>query len=340
MIAEIYQDIADVMIGKPHELLSEQDIDEIIGNFDPQRFEPPVVLEHDEDGTAKTFPFNLGKIMKLYKEGRALWARVGMHTALAQLIKDGLVKGRSIQFFRNYENTGKAGMRHLSFLGKSPPQIKGMPAVALSENYNDNNKESVTIEFQEEEKRCKLEPINLREGEKMPDVKESVFTLSQHEALLDAAVEKAKSDAAVMLSEKEAGLSGEIEKLSETVSAKDAEITTLRESIVALSEEKKKIQIVSFLNENQLKFLPAHRESIEAELMELSDKTRAVKMKNMAELPDIIELGERSGASTAAPISSAGGVTAVERAMFGLTEDDMRKYGGMAERALNAGRQK
>lgn len=339
-----YDNITDMMIGKPHEMLSEKEIDEIIDNFNPEYFDPPVVLEHDEEGTAKTFPFNLGKIQKLYKNGKTLWAKVALHDALAEMIRGGLVKGRSLQFFRNYEKTGKAGMRHLSFLGKSPPRIKNMPAVALSEDelkksYEkiDINGEFATIEFQEKEKtKCTVDGIYLREGKKMPET-ESVFTLKQHETLVAAAVEKAKSEFAVTLSEREAELNENITTLGETVNEKDTKIAELEKNIATLSDENKKIQIISFLDANQLKFLPAHRGAIEEELMELSDKTRATRMKNITEMPDIISLGEDVKAKEAAPGGKKSEISEDDKAMFNLSDDDIKKYARATNIAMSEG---
>lgn len=128
-------------------IFTEADLDDMVNLYDPQNVHnAPVVLGHP-----KTDSPAFGWADSLRRVGKDLWAKAKMLPEMVDWIKRGLYGTRSIAVYRDPEGPGKgkAYLRHIGFLGATPPVIKGMPPVPI-EMGGDNGK-FVELEFADTE---------------------------------------------------------------------------------------------------------------------------------------------------------------------------------------------
>lgn len=98
-----------------------KDLDEMIENFDPKQHEPPVTIDHRQDGPA------MGWVKRIWRKGTFLYAELHECTKeFLDLLREGKFKKISVEIWRNYEDTGKIVLAAVSFLGSGKPQVKGM----------------------------------------------------------------------------------------------------------------------------------------------------------------------------------------------------------------------
>lgn len=104
----------------PQGTITEDDLNTIVANFNPEYHDPPLVKDHQEWGPA------FGWAKELWKEGRSLWTKL---RDIPGVVKDEIRQGDwrkiSSAFYPDFEDKGMA-LRHVSLLGACPPQVKGM----------------------------------------------------------------------------------------------------------------------------------------------------------------------------------------------------------------------
>jgi len=93
-------------------------------------------------------------VEKLWVEDDRLMAELDLHPALAEMVKQGLYKNRSVSLYEYPD--GRKYLRHVGFLEAQPPQVKGMKPVELKEKEGAEIKE-FTFESIEELRKRQLE---------------------------------------------------------------------------------------------------------------------------------------------------------------------------------------
>jgi hypothetical protein len=108
-------------------------LDQIAENYDAARHEAPVVVGHP-----KTDSPAFGWVKALYRKGASLFAKAELLPEMVDSISQGLYRKRSVAFYPpdapSNPNPGKWSLRHVGFLGGSPPAVKGLADVKFSEN--------------------------------------------------------------------------------------------------------------------------------------------------------------------------------------------------------------
>jgi hypothetical protein len=114
----------------PQGEFSAEDIQSIADNYDPESvFEAPGSVDHRQQG------FAYGWVSDLKAEAGRLYAKFRqVPEAFAKAIKEGRVKNRSIELFRDFQGKDLY-LKAVSWLGVKPPQVTGMedPAGAIEQ---------------------------------------------------------------------------------------------------------------------------------------------------------------------------------------------------------------
>jgi hypothetical protein len=115
------------------------DLDAMVANYDPAHHEAPVVVGHPETD-APAF----GWVAGLRRVGDMLQAKLRqIAPQFEALVREGRFKKRSVAFYRTARGLA---LRHLGFLGASPPEVKGLTDLQLCE-FSDSGT-FITVEFQ------------------------------------------------------------------------------------------------------------------------------------------------------------------------------------------------
>jgi len=201
--------------GRKH-TFAEADLDRIAA-YDPARHEAPLVVGHPKDNAPA-----YGWVERVYREGGTLLADFkDVAPEFADLVQSGRFKKRSISLYPD------GSLRHVGFLGATPPAVKGLKDVAFAEG------EARTFEFAEESD---------------PDADKSLFTRFA-EAFLGLAgpgrtgkpaVSPAANKEKPMGGDKDlavqvAALTAKVAEFSEAQSAKDQRIAVLEAANKALA---------------------------------------------------------------------------------------------------------
>ncbi|QHN04419.1 hypothetical protein FTO74_14380 [Granulicella sp. WH15] len=118
---------------------SSSDIDQIIANYDPAHHEAPVVIGHPAtDAPAYAWVESLRRVgAKLQGKFKQIVP------AFEEAVEAGRYKKRSVSL---YSSAKGFALRHVGFLGGSPPEVKGLADI----KFENEDSESVEIEFAEE----------------------------------------------------------------------------------------------------------------------------------------------------------------------------------------------
>lgn len=115
-------------------MFTEQDLDEVIGTYAPDRHEAPLIIGHDQTDSTPA----LGWVKNLWRKGAQLWGKVELTPKAEKLIKEGVFKKVSSSFYLPDAETnphpGKLALRHLGLV--SIPAVKGLTAFSEGE-FND-----------------------------------------------------------------------------------------------------------------------------------------------------------------------------------------------------------
>lgn len=113
-------------------MFTEQDLDEVIGTYEPGRHEAPLIIGHDQTDSTPA----LGWVKNLWRKGQQLWGKVELTPKAEKLIKDGVFKKVSSSFYLPDAETnphpGKLALRHLGLV--SIPAVKGLTAFSEGDN--------------------------------------------------------------------------------------------------------------------------------------------------------------------------------------------------------------
>lgn len=148
---------------------TEADLDRIVGNYDPQRHEAPIVIGHPKSN-APAF----GWVEALKRVGKSVFARFKqVLPEFAELVREGRFKKRSISLYPD------GTLRHVGFLGAVPPAIKGLGDFSFSDHETPLDYEE-EIQHQQEEQNS------------MPTVEELQKQLAEETSKREAAEKLAK----------------------------------------------------------------------------------------------------------------------------------------------------
>lgn len=100
---------------------SEEALQGIAADYDPDFHEAPVTLDHAQSGPA------LGWVAGVRRCGDRLVARLrGVSETLMNHLREGRFKKRSVEIYRSLPETGKPYLKAVSFLGAGAPAVKGL----------------------------------------------------------------------------------------------------------------------------------------------------------------------------------------------------------------------
>ena len=117
------------MTGKALEFEA-RDLERICRNYLFQT-PAPLVLGHPPSNGP-----SYGTVREIFHKQGSLYAVASCGQALINFVRDGLFKNRSASFTTGGEMLGYK-LRHIGFLGAVPPAVRGLSALAFSEEYAD-----------------------------------------------------------------------------------------------------------------------------------------------------------------------------------------------------------
>ncbi|MDY6989228.1 MAG: hypothetical protein SWQ30_14350 [Thermodesulfobacteriota bacterium] len=117
--------------------VSEADLDRIANQYNPKHHEAPVVIGHPKEADPA-----YGWVERLKRSGSTLLAKLkDLVPEFVELVKKGLYKKRSISLFPDLT------LKHVGFLGATPPAVKGLADVRFMEFKDGGN--TMTFTFSE-----------------------------------------------------------------------------------------------------------------------------------------------------------------------------------------------
>jgi hypothetical protein len=132
---------------------TEQDLDHIVDSYDPQYHEAPEVIGHPSTNAPAW-----GWVEALKRVGDTLFYKPKDRIAeFTDMLKKRMFKKRSISLYAN------GTLRHVGWLGATPPAVKGLADVA----FNDNG---ATIEFEEKGDTTEDSPASAGDEDKKKEV--------------------------------------------------------------------------------------------------------------------------------------------------------------------------
>lgn len=113
-----------------------EDLESLAADYSPEQHEAPVTLDHQSTGPAE------GWVASLRRTGDKLLATLTkLSPKLRTLISSGAYKKRSVELYRDFNQTGKPHLKAISFLGAATPEVKGLADPIFS------GEQSLTISF-------------------------------------------------------------------------------------------------------------------------------------------------------------------------------------------------
>ncbi len=214
---------------------TKDDLDSIAARYNPSEHEAPVVIGHPkENGPA------YGWVEKLSRDGDTLWADIKPTVEqFTEWLRRGLFKKRSISLYPDLT------LRHIGFLGATPPAVKGLPDPVAFKEGPDMSFEISNLKFAEGES-MKGGSMNFWEGlkEKLAsagmsfrelfgsDVPPTLYTEEDIRTERRKAQDEAREKAAAEFAEKERTLASREEKVrAMEAGAKDRSVTEFMEGL-------------------------------------------------------------------------------------------------------------
>jgi len=133
-----------------------EDLDAIVKNYDPTKYEAPAVIGHPETNSPAW-----AWMESLKREGDLLWAKMkDVVPEFAEMLKKKMFKNRSISLYPDLR------LRHVGFLGATPPAVKGLPDFKFNDELNVLVYEFAATDAEKaaQEKRSKKYNIGIKEG--------------------------------------------------------------------------------------------------------------------------------------------------------------------------------
>lgn len=170
-------------------LVTREDLDRVVQNYDPSFHEAPVTIGHPQDNLPA-----FGWVERLAMNGDVLVAKEKqVDPQFDEWRKAGRYKKRSASFYT--EADGRiVGLRHVGYLGALPPEVKGLRDV----KFEDNGREFIEVNFGEEEQvaeKTVAEQIKDFFRETFGGNTPKTFSEADVTALVTSAVSTAVSDA-------------------------------------------------------------------------------------------------------------------------------------------------
>src|SRR3990167_3822956 len=209
------------------------ELDQMVSNF--EHWKPPLVLGHPQNDSPA-----MGWAAELKRDGDRLLARAeNVQPQLEEHVSSGRFPNRSIAIYANPKGSGPA-VRHIGFLGATPPEVKGLEPVKFS----DGEFVAIDLTFKEEEEMDQNEvkktvAAEIRSffsslfGEKKPEG--SSFTEEQMQQRIEAANKPILAAMAAL----SAKFDESVKKTAEQSAAATAEAR--RANVVAFIEKRKAV---------------------------------------------------------------------------------------------------
>jgi hypothetical protein len=123
-------------------LVTRDDLERVVQNYDPSFHEAPVTVGHPQDNLPA-----FGWVDRLAVRGDLLLAKERqVDPQFNEMRQAGRYKKRSASFYTGAD--GKiSGLRHVGYLGAMPPEVKGLQDV----QFDDNGRKFIEVDFGEEE---------------------------------------------------------------------------------------------------------------------------------------------------------------------------------------------
>lgn len=252
---------------------TEADLDNIVAKYDPSKHEAPIVIGHPKEN-APAF----GWIEKLKRVGDTLYALPKqLQSDFAEMVRQGLFKKRSISLYPD------GTLRHVGFLGATPPAVKGLPDVEFKDQDKDINIELSELPLDHDESTQQIEIDKLKQ--QIAEYEDKIKKLTELETKVSE-LENLKA------------------KITELTIAKEKAEKNFSEMQKQLDEK----QFTEFINKNISegrllpKIVPTIKKLWEAtksqDIFEFSDHTKSSPNSLLIEfiesLPRIIDLDEKS----------------------------------------------
>jgi hypothetical protein len=118
------------------------DLEQIAQTYDPQNYRAPIIISHDTQGLGdkalSASEFAHGWVDRLRVVGNSLRARLGrVAPEFVQWVREGRILDRSASFYLptspQNPTPGRLALRHIAALGTTPPAVKAMEPLSLSE---------------------------------------------------------------------------------------------------------------------------------------------------------------------------------------------------------------
>ena len=189
---------------------TEQDLDTIVGKYNPAEFEAPVVIGHPETNDPAW-----GWVESIKREGAVLLAKLkDLVPEFVEMLQRKMFKNRSISLYPDLS------LRHIGFLGAVPPAVKGLRGIQF-----DNSKPEY-ITFQIKETNDMSEDLKAQLAEKDAQIKE--FSDKLKEASAEVKDLKKQLTEAGKASKEAQDFAEKIEKLEEANKALNGQLDAMR----------------------------------------------------------------------------------------------------------------
>lgn len=272
---------------------TEGDIDKVVSNFAAGTWKPPAVIGHPQTDSPA-----MGWVEGLRRENKTLLAKFGqVQPELEALVSNGRFPNRSAAFYTDPQGKGPI-LRHVGFLGATPPEVKGLAPVKFSSTqFTEINLEENPMSLMDEQKKTIREAIKDFFSELFGS-KPAAGTFSEEQVM--GMITKAVTAATTPLIDQNKQLA--------------TQFTELNNKLAASNTDTKRAQAVAFVEKLKLagKWIPAFTAAgMEAMLVNLATSGGSVKFgetgkeieitsyeamcKFLEGLPAIVPAGDISG---------------------------------------------
>lgn len=149
----------------PQGNFTEDDVQQIIDNYNPEDYEAPIVIGHPKKEDAA-----FGWVEGLKREGKKLLAKF---TQVEPNFQEAVNQGRYKKVSVRLRKTDKGWtLRHVGFLGAAPPAVEGLKPIQFTEDSDD-----VDCEFSLPDKTPASDPKvekDFKEGKPVPKTEEEI----------------------------------------------------------------------------------------------------------------------------------------------------------------------
>jgi hypothetical protein len=142
----------------------------VVSNFKSGAWKPPAVLGHPKNDSPA-----MGWVEDLALEGAVLKAKFEkVQPQLEAHVAEGRFPNRSAAFYMDPQGNGPM-LRHVGFLGATPPEVKGLEAIKFSDG------EFIAIDFKEEEEAMDANEIKKTVTTEIRDFFKNLFAEKRNE---------------------------------------------------------------------------------------------------------------------------------------------------------------